>query len=45
MPGGNLVSAKEKSEEGMALAVASTSYPLLNIFWTMLEFFLWVVWI
>ena len=21
------------------------SYPLLNIFWTMLEFFLWVVWI
>jgi lysylphosphatidylglycerol synthetase-like protein (DUF2156 family) len=29
----------------MALAVASTSYPLLNIFWTMLEFFLWVVWI
>ncbi len=29
----------------MALAAASTSYPLLNIFWTMLEFFLWVVWI
>jgi hypothetical protein len=27
------------------LAAASTSYPLLNIFWTMLEFFLWVVWI
>jgi hypothetical protein len=29
----------------MALALASTSYPLLNIFWTMFEFFLWVVWI
>ena len=29
----------------MPLAAASTSYPLLNIFWTMLEFFLWVVWI
>jgi hypothetical protein len=29
----------------MSLAAASTSYPLLNIFWTMLEFFLWVVWI
>jgi len=29
----------------MVLAAASTSYPLLNIFWTMLEFFLWVVWI
>ena len=29
----------------MALAAASSSYPLLNIFWTMFEFFLWVVWI
>jgi Short C-terminal domain/Phospholipase_D-nuclease N-terminal len=29
----------------MPLAAASTSYPLLNIFWTMLEFFLWVIWI
>lgn len=29
----------------MSLALASTSYPLLNIFWTMFEFFLWVVWI
>src|SRR5208282_835725 len=28
----------------MSLAAASTSYPLLNIFWTMFEFFLWVVW-
>jgi len=28
----------------MDLAAAS-SYPLLNIFWTMFEFFLWVVWI
>jgi Short C-terminal domain/Phospholipase_D-nuclease N-terminal len=29
----------------MPLAAASTSYPLLNIFWTMFEFFLWVVWV
>ena len=29
----------------MLLAASSSSYPLLNIFWTMFEFFLWVVWI
>jgi hypothetical protein len=29
----------------MPLAVSSSSYPLLNIFWTMFEFFLWVIWI
>ncbi len=29
----------------MAIALSSSSYPLLNIFWTMLEFFLWVAWI
>jgi|SRR5580692_2517941 hypothetical protein len=29
----------------MSLAAASTSYPLLNIFWTMFLFFLWVAWI
>jgi hypothetical protein len=29
----------------MPLAVASSSYPLLNVFWTMFEFFLWVIWI
>lgn len=29
----------------MSLALTSSSYPLLNIFWTMLEFFLWVAWI
>jgi ABC-type multidrug transport system fused ATPase/permease subunit len=28
----------------MSLAVSSSSYPLLNIFWTMFEFFLWVIW-
>jgi hypothetical protein len=28
----------------MSLAVA-TNYPLLNAFWTMFEFFLWVLWI
>ncbi len=28
----------------MSLAAASSSYPLLNIFWTILEIFLWVIW-
>ncbi len=28
----------------MYLAAAS-SYPLLNLFWTMFEFFLWIIWI
>jgi len=25
--------------------LADSSYPLLNIFWTMFEFFLWIIWI
>ena len=29
----------------MLLAASSSSYPLLNLFWTMIEFFLWVIWI
>jgi Short C-terminal domain/Phospholipase_D-nuclease N-terminal len=29
----------------MVLAVTSSTYPLLNVFWTMFEFFLWVIWI
>jgi hypothetical protein len=29
----------------MPLASSSSSYPLLNLFWTMLEFFFWVIWI
>ena len=29
----------------MALADSSSSYPLLDAFWTILEVFLWVVWI
>jgi hypothetical protein len=32
-------------EQEMDLAAASSSYPLLNVFWTILEFFLWVIWI
>ena len=28
----------------MALAAGSYSYPLLGIFWTILEVFLWVIW-
>ena len=27
------------------MALADSSYPLLNLFWTMFIFFLWVVWI
>jgi hypothetical protein len=29
----------------MPIAAATTSYPLLNIFWTMFEFFAWVAWV
>jgi Short C-terminal domain/Phospholipase_D-nuclease N-terminal len=29
----------------MSLAVSSSSYPVLDIFWSLLEFFLWVIWI
>lgn len=29
----------------MPLAAADSSYPLLNIFWTMLEVVIWVIWI
>ena len=29
----------------MILAASSSSYPMLNFFWIMLEFFLWVIWI
>jgi type VI protein secretion system component VasK len=29
----------------MSLAASTSSYPLLNVFWTMFEFFLWVIWI
>jgi len=29
----------------MTLAASATSYPLLDAFWTILEIFLWVIWI
>ncbi len=29
----------------MVLAASSSSYPLLNLFWTIFVFFLWVIWI
>jgi Short C-terminal domain/Phospholipase_D-nuclease N-terminal len=29
----------------MSQLMADSSYPLLNLFWTMLEFFLWIIWI
>jgi hypothetical protein len=35
----------EEREQGMPLAASTSSYPLLNIFWTILEIFLWVIWI
>ena len=28
----------------MLLASSSNSYPLLGVFWTILEIFLWVIW-
>jgi hypothetical protein len=31
--------------EGGKMSLADSSYPLLNIFWTMFIFFLWVIWI
>src|SRR5215470_9714642 len=31
--------------EGMSSVLADSSYPLLNVFWTMFEFFLWIIWI
>ena len=27
------------------MVLADSSYPVLNIFWTMIEFFLWILWI
>jgi hypothetical protein len=39
-PGAN----PRREGELMSLAVVSSSYPLLNIFWTILEVFLWVIW-
>jgi len=27
------------------MALADSSYPMLNLFWTMLIFFMWVIWI
>jgi Short C-terminal domain/Phospholipase_D-nuclease N-terminal len=29
----------------MSLAASSSSYPLLNLFWTMLYFFMWTIWL
>ena len=29
----------------MSPLLADSSYPLLNVFWTMFEFFLWIIWI
>jgi hypothetical protein len=35
----------ETGRAGGEMLVADSSYPLLNIFWTILIFFLWVIWI
>ena len=41
------MAATGSSAEGDAISarLSSDSYPLLGVFWTMLEFFLWVIWI
>src|SRR5580700_5186579 len=31
--------------EGGKMALAASPYPLLNLFWTMFIFFLWLIWI
>src|SRR5215468_10475483 len=31
--------------DAMPLAASNNSYPLLNVFWTIFEIFLWVIWI
>jgi hypothetical protein len=38
------ISSRLKGAE-MPLASSLSSYPLLNLFWTMLFFFMWVIWI
>jgi Short C-terminal domain/Phospholipase_D-nuclease N-terminal len=40
-----LISAVPTDGETMPLAASSYSYPLLGAFWTILEIFLWVMWI
>jgi hypothetical protein len=44
VPEGNRADVNEKAGQEMDFAAASSSYPLLNIFWTILEVFLWVIW-
>src|ERR1700750_900766 len=41
-PGGGR--RRRLKEERMAV-LADSSYPVLSIFWTMIEFFLWILWI
>jgi ABC-type multidrug transport system fused ATPase/permease subunit len=41
-PGGGR--RRRPKEEGMGV-LADSSYPVLSIFWTMIEFFLWILWI
>src|SRR6516165_6916396 len=31
--------------EGGSMPLAASSYPLLNVFWSMFIFFLWIIWI
>jgi Short C-terminal domain len=44
VPEGNRADVNEKAGQEMDFAASSSSYPLLNIFWTILEVFLWVIW-
>jgi hypothetical protein len=46
-PEKKLITSLSSGPEGaeMPLASSLSSYPLLNLFWTMLFFFMWVIWI
>jgi Short C-terminal domain len=39
------LNAERPGVEGDRMPLASSSYPVLSIFWSILEFFLWVIWI
>jgi hypothetical protein len=42
---GNALPPRSACREGVGMSLASSSYPLLNIFWSMFIFFLWILWI
>jgi hypothetical protein len=40
----SVAGARAQREKAMSLASSSSSYPLLDAFWTIFELFLWVIW-